>query len=66
VFFIPSLGLGVGVPVRVLPEASTGIRLQLTVQWPLVGFVTSFDIYPGLDTSDPRMFQAGMFAQFGF
>jgi hypothetical protein len=62
----PSAGLGLGVPVRVRPRTDVGIRIQLTLHWPLFGFVTSFDIYPGMDTDHPGMFQVGMFGQVAF
>jgi hypothetical protein len=65
VFVIPSLGLGVGPTLQVLPDLAAGMRAQVTLQWPLLGFVTSFDVYPGLSTEDPLMFQCTMLAQFG-
>ena len=65
VLMLPSLSGGVGVPVRVLPEAEVGIRIQLGVQYPVAGFVTSFDIYPGLDADDPNMFEVTLLFQVG-
>ncbi len=59
----PSLGFSVGVPVQVRPEVAAGIRLQLTLQWPVIGMGTSFDVYPGLDDEGSRSFQATMLAQ---
>jgi hypothetical protein len=47
VFFIPSFGVGAGVPVRILPDVRVGIRGQLTVGWPVVAFALSIDHYPG-------------------
>ncbi len=47
VLFIPSVSLGLGVPVRVLPEVQVGARAQLTLQWPYGGLVTSVDVFPG-------------------
>ena len=46
-FILPSVGLGLGVPIRIVPEATVGMRFQGTLQWPIVGFVTSIDVYPG-------------------
>lgn len=63
--FIPSLGLGVGAPIRLAPERRAGVRAQLTVHWPLLGWVTCFDIYPGAGFSEPRRFQVAMLAQIG-
>ncbi|MBN2497918.1 MAG: hypothetical protein JXR96_25210 [Deltaproteobacteria bacterium] len=64
VFFVfPSLAIGAGVPVRLKPGVQVGIRVQLSMQWMLAGFVTAFDVYPGLSTSDPLMFQASLLGQ---
>jgi hypothetical protein len=60
---IPSLAVGLGVPVQVKPEVTAGIRMQLTLQWPFIGLVTTFDLYPGLDTGGRGFFQATMLAQ---
>lgn len=65
-FIIPSVGLGLGVPVRVWPEVDVGLRGQLTLQWPLLGVVTSLDVYPGMDTEAPGMFQATLLGQIAF
>ncbi|HVH99149.1 MAG TPA: hypothetical protein VM869_10575 [Enhygromyxa sp.] len=43
---IPSGGLGVGVPVMLLPEPLVGFRLQWGAVWPFVGLLGSFDVYP--------------------
>lgn len=66
VFFIPSLGVGAGPVLQVLPEVQAGVRTQVSVHWPLLGFITSFDVFPGLATSDPLMFQATLLGQVGF
>jgi hypothetical protein len=65
VLILPSLGLGLGMPVRLVEERRVGIRVQLTVHWPILGWVTSFDIYPGQGFSEPRRFQVSMLAQIG-
>jgi len=46
--FIPSLGLGLGAPIRLLPETRAGLRVQLTASL-LVSFVSSFDYFPADD-----------------
>lgn len=43
---IPSVSVGLGVPVRVLPERQVGARAQVSLQWPYVGFVASLDVFP--------------------
>ena len=65
VLILPSLGFGLGMPVRVVEERRVGLRVQLTVQWPVLGWVTCFDIYPGQGFSEPRRFQVSMLAQIG-
>lgn len=45
---IPSVGIGVGLPVQVLPETLVGARVQASLQFAAVGFVTSLDIFPDL------------------
>lgn len=65
VLILPSLGLGVGMPVRLVEERRVGVRVQLTVHWPILGWVTCFDIFPGQGFSEPRRFQVSMLAQIG-
>ncbi|HVG60982.1 MAG TPA: hypothetical protein VNA24_20655 [Hyalangium sp.] len=48
IVIIPSLGLGVGVPVQVLPEARPGLRLLADLHFGPVGAVFSWDHYPRL------------------
>jgi hypothetical protein len=62
---IPSLGVGLGVPLRLYPERQVGLRAQLTVHWPFLGWVTCFDVYPAADLSAPRRFQVALLAQLG-
>lgn len=45
-WFIPSFGVGVGLPVQLAPERRVGARLQLDVMFYALGFVTSLDIFP--------------------
>ncbi|MDY7230997.1 hypothetical protein [Hyalangium rubrum] len=48
ILIIPSLGLGVGVPVQVLPEARPGLRLLVDLHFGPVGAALSWDHYPRL------------------
>jgi hypothetical protein len=43
---IPSVGLGVGVPVQLAPDLRVGGRVALDVHFPLIGFVAALDLYP--------------------
>ncbi|SEU28440.1 hypothetical protein [Stigmatella erecta] len=47
-FILPSLGLGAGVPVQVLPEARPGVRLLVDLHLGPVGAAFSWDHYPRL------------------
>ncbi len=60
-FVVPSLGAGLGVPLRVLPEPRVGVRVQGSVHWPFVGLVLALDVFPGA----PAPVQLGLFAQLG-
>jgi hypothetical protein len=62
---LPSLGLGVGPALQALPDLAAGVRAQVSAHWPALGLVTSFDIFPGLEVANPRMFQVTMLAQLG-
>lgn len=42
----PSVGVGVGAPVMVLPQARPGVRVQLTAGWLYAAIVGSVDVYP--------------------
>jgi hypothetical protein len=57
---IPSLDVGVGLPIQVLPVARVGLRLLCGLSWGPVGFSATFDLYPGLDTGDPDFLQIGL------
>ncbi|WP_157595363.1 hypothetical protein [Plesiocystis pacifica] len=45
-YFIPSVSLGVGAPVLVLPEPRPGVRALWSARWSILGLVGSVDIYP--------------------
>lgn len=48
VAIIPSLGLGLGVPVQVLPEVRPGLRLLADLHFGPLGAVLSWDHHPAL------------------
>ncbi|MBN8233188.1 hypothetical protein JYK02_37310 [Corallococcus macrosporus] len=48
VAIIPSLGLGVGVPVQVLPDVRPGLRLLADLHFGPLGAALSWDHYPAL------------------
>jgi len=54
-FVVPSVSLGVGLPVQVLPRAAVGVRAVATVHLPLIGFVTTVDVFPGLASEAGRV-----------
>ena len=63
---IPSFGLGVGVPVKLAPEVDVGVRLQGSVGWGPLSFVTSVDLFPAHDPGDPRFYQVYLYGQLSF
>ncbi|MBI2391898.1 MAG: hypothetical protein HYV09_20070, partial [Deltaproteobacteria bacterium] len=53
VIMLPSVGLGVGAPVQLLPDLRAGVRLQGDLHMGPLGFFLAFDLYPaaGVRTS---------------
>jgi len=47
VLVVPSFGIGLGVPVRLLPERAVGLRGQGSMFWGPVGVMVTHDEYPG-------------------
>ncbi|MDP3236646.1 MAG: hypothetical protein Q8N26_27890 [Myxococcales bacterium] len=43
---IPSLGFGLGVPVRIFSSPGVGGRAQVSLHWPWVGAVFALDVFP--------------------
>ena len=43
---LPSLGVGLGLPIRVYPEARAGVRTQLSLGWRWVSVIGALDVYP--------------------
>lgn len=62
VLVIPSFSIGLGVPVRLLPEVEVGGRFQLDAHLGPVGIVLAMDYYPAMD-DDPRRFQVILLGQ---
>jgi hypothetical protein len=60
--FLPSLGVGVGLPIQIVPTATVGARVFGTVQLWAVGFVTAVDIFPGLSSEEGR-YQVSLMAR---
>jgi hypothetical protein len=58
---VPSIGVGVGVPMRVSPSFEIGGRVQLDAHYGPVGYFVAFDSYPGMDAG-PRRFEVSMMA----
>ncbi len=63
---IPSFGLGLGVPLqfRSGTGAHVGVRMQLTVSFPVVSIVLPVDVFEGGPSRDT--WQVGLFAQASF
>jgi hypothetical protein len=55
-YFFPSLGLGLGAPIMLSPDTTVGVRVQGVVSLAAVSYVTSFDWFPGLETTQWSMF----------
>ncbi len=63
---VPSVGLGAGVPVQFRSGARTrvGVRMQLTVSFPVLSIVLPVDVFPGADSG--QRWQVALFAQASF
>ncbi|HVV88440.1 MAG TPA: hypothetical protein VHE35_35600 [Kofleriaceae bacterium] len=62
VLVVPSIGLGVGVPVRLRPSLEVGVRFVADAHFGPVGFLTAVDWYPGM-AADPRRFSVALLGQ---
>lgn len=56
-FVVPSLALGLGVPVQIRRDTATrvGVRTQITLSWPFVSFLFPIDVYPAESSSGSRV-----------
>jgi hypothetical protein len=41
---IPSLSAGLGIPISIRPHADIGVRFQMSIQYPFLGFVAFADM----------------------
>lgn len=60
-FIVPSLSVGVGLPIRIAPRARVGLRTQAAIIWPVVGVVGTFDVFP--DRRGPGDLQGAVMLQ---
>ncbi|HVI00453.1 MAG TPA: hypothetical protein VM869_17165 [Enhygromyxa sp.] len=70
-WFVPIAGLGVGVPVQILPDPRPGVRGQFSLSWRVFSFLTTFDVLPALRTTDagverPTLMKLAFLGQFSF
>jgi hypothetical protein len=65
IFIIPSLGLGVGVPVQVLPEVRPGLRLLVDLHFGPVGAALSWDHHPRLRGGSDTFSRLALLLQVG-
>ena len=61
IVIVPSIGVGVGVPLRVSPSFEVGGRVQLDAHYGPIGYFLAFDWYPNMDAA-PRRFEVAMMA----
>lgn len=59
---IPSVGLGLGVPVRLRPSLEVGGRFLADLHFGPVGMLMALDYYPGM-AADPRRFEVSLLGQ---
>lgn len=50
-YLLPAVSVGVGVPVRVLPHVRPGARLWGGLNFPFVGVVGGYDVFPAMGRS---------------
>jgi hypothetical protein len=65
ILIIPSVGLGVGMPVQVAPSVRPGARIQGDMQFYPVGLAVSGDVYPRVGSLGTTA-DLSVLAQFGF
>jgi hypothetical protein len=62
IFVIPSVGLGLGVPVRLAPTTAIGARFTADAHFGPLGMLLALDYFPGMD-ADPRRFTVALLGQ---
>lgn len=62
VLIIPSVGLGLGVPVRLRPTTAVGGRFLADAHFGPLGMMLTLDYYPGM-AADPRRFEVALLGQ---
>ena len=65
ILILPSLGVGVGVPVQIAPDPRPGFRVQLDAMIYAVGFGAAIDTYPKLGKLS-GFTEASLMGQVGF
>ncbi len=65
VILLPSVGLGVGVPVQVLPDVRPGLRLLADLHFGPVGAALSWDHYPRLREGSDSFSRLALLFQVG-
>ncbi|MBN1946842.1 MAG: hypothetical protein JW797_14305 [Bradymonadales bacterium] len=62
--FLPiGFGVGLGMPIEILDDFRVGVRAQVDMVFGPLGFVTSFDLFPGLASGDRDRLQVVMLGQ---
>lgn len=64
VFFIPSIGAGLGVPIQIRPDPRVGVRVQGDLHLYPLGFFAAVDVYPKT-TALPPLTEFALFFQVG-
>jgi hypothetical protein len=47
-WMLPCAGFGLGVPIQILPDVRPGIRVQASLSWRVLSFLTTFDTLPAI------------------
>jgi hypothetical protein len=64
--FLPSVGVGAGVPIRLHPTARVGGRVQIDAYLLSLGLVGALDVFPPLNSSSSSIVQFSLIGQVGF
>jgi hypothetical protein len=67
VFILPSVGIGLGAAVQVRPDVRAGVRIEGSIHWFPLGFVTAVDLFPLPNKAfDPSVARVSLMGQFSF